>query len=160
MIHLFNAIPFRSTPGVKFFDIGIVGSNACDLVEHSGPSISPPNKDYRKQFYVHHHQIDYNRVIKGERVFELFNPQWEQPHWFVYLNENAGALQIPVGCYHRSYSGKNGSLLINHAVRDADFSAETEFVPVTIDEDFSKPFFYGLTQSELHNFITNGRLQS
>jgi hypothetical protein len=33
--------------------------------------------------------------------------------------------------FHRSYSGEDGSIVINQAIRDDEFSPETEFVPVS-----------------------------
>lgn len=41
---MFELIPyekFRDTPSVRFFDITVPGSNARDMVVHSGPAISP-----------------------------------------------------------------------------------------------------------------------
>tara|TARA_B100000700_G_scaffold309778_1_gene389430 strand:- start:76 stop:348 length:273 start_codon:yes stop_codon:yes gene_type:complete len=43
-----------------------------------------------------------------------------------------GALQIPIGTFHRSISGQNGSIVINQAIRDEKFEANTEFNPVSI----------------------------
>ena len=34
---------FRETQDVIFYDISIEGNNATDLVEHTGPAISPPD---------------------------------------------------------------------------------------------------------------------
>jgi hypothetical protein len=33
--------------------------------------------------------------------------------------------------FHRSYSGPDGSIVINQAIRDDEFNPETEFVPVS-----------------------------
>ena len=121
---------FRRTPGVHFADIGVPGSNGIDLVEHNGPSVSPPLADGAKQWYVHKCQTDNNRVIRGHRLFELYNPAWAFPHWFVFLDENSGALEIPPGCLHRSYSGNEGSVLLNHAIRTDGYDENTEFIPV------------------------------
>lgn len=64
---------FRETPSVRFHDISVEGSNGIDLVEHHGQATSPPNTRYGlKQWYYHKHQTDNNRVIKGQRLFELF----------------------------------------------------------------------------------------
>ena len=43
-----------------------------------------------------------------------------------------GALQIPVGTYHRSISNKEGSIVLNQAVRDEKFNPENEFIPVSV----------------------------
>ena len=43
-----------------------------------------------------------------------------------------GALQIPIGTYHRSTSNKEGSIVLNQAVRDEKFNPENEFIPVSL----------------------------
>ena len=71
---------FRETEDVTFYDISVPQSNASDLVIHETTAISPPDDKYdNKQFYIHYHQIDNNRVISGERTFELINFDWERP---------------------------------------------------------------------------------
>ena len=157
MIKITPARHFRSTPGVTFDDLTVPGSNGLDLVSHDGPSVSPPDRDRQPQWYVHQHQIDNNRVIHGERLFELFNPKWNDKHWFVFLTEDSGALEIPVGCYHRSYSGTAGSLLLNHAIRDDEYDENTEFVPrfLPIVDQFPT-HYYGITPTEVARFITTG----
>ena len=121
---------FRETPDVIFYDISVKNSNATDLVEHTGPAISPPDVNGDKQFYIHYHQVDHNRVLSGGRTFELINPDWSDPYHIVHLNRDSGALIIPKGTYHRSTSSIHGSIVINQAVRDKDFDHTTEFVPV------------------------------
>ena len=96
---------FRETPKVTFFDAGIELTNGCDVVIHSEEAISPPDDFKDEQYYVHNHQIDYNLVITGERTFVLINPAWDEPHHVIYLNRSMGALEIPIGTYHRSISG-------------------------------------------------------
>ena len=103
---------FRETPKVKFFDAGLEVSNGCDVVIHSEEAISPPNDFKDEQYYVHNHQIDNNLVITGERTFVLINPAWNEPHHVIYLNRSMGALEIPIGTYHRSISGKKGSIVL------------------------------------------------
>lgn len=123
---------FRETDSVIFYDISVENSNASDLVVHDGPAISPPDDVIgAKQFYIHHHQTDHNRVLSGVRTFELINPGWKYPYHIVHLNRSSGALVIPVGTYHRSISGDNGSIVINQAIRDDEFNSETEFIPVS-----------------------------
>ena len=104
---------FRETPKVTFFDASIDSSNGSDVVIHSGEAISPPDDLKDEQYYVHNHQIDHNLVITGERIFVLINPCWDEPHHVIYLNRSMGALEIPVGTYHRSISGKEGSIVLN-----------------------------------------------
>ena len=121
---------FRETPDVIFYDISVENNNATDLVEHTGPAVSPPDENGDKQFYIHYHQVDHNRVLSGGRTFELVNPDWSEPYHIVHLNRDSGALIIPKGTYHRSTSSIHGSIVINQAVRDKDFDHTTEFVPV------------------------------
>ena len=121
---------FRETPDVIFYDISVENNNATDLVEHTGPAVSPPDENGDKQFYIHYHQVDHNRVLSGGRTFELINPDWSDPYHIVQLNRDCGALIIPKGTYHRSTSSIHGSIVINQAVRDKDFDHTTEFVPV------------------------------
>ena len=127
---------FRETPDVIFYDISVEGSNASDLVIHEGPAISPPDdKVGAKQFYIHYHQTDNNRVLSGDRTFELVNRYWKYPYHIVHLNRQSGALVIPTNTYHRSVSGENGSIVVNQAIRDDLFRAENEFKPVSAAED-------------------------
>ena len=127
---------FRETKDVVFYDISVEESNASDLVVHEGPAVSPPDDSVgAKQFYVHYHQVDHNRVLKGDRTFELVNPEWKYPYHIVHLNRTSGALVIPTNTYHRSISGENGSIVINQAIRDDLFRPESEFRPVSAAED-------------------------
>ena len=121
---------FRETPDVIFYDISVDNNNATDLVEHTGPAVSPPDENGDKQFYIHYHQVDHNRVLSGGRTFELVNPDWSDPYHIVHLNRDSGALIIPKRTYHRSTSSIHGAIVINQAVRDKDFDHTTEFVPV------------------------------
>ena len=43
-----------------------------------------------------------------------------------------GALQIPIGTFHRSVSAEAGSLVLNQSFRDEAFDYATEFVPVSL----------------------------
>ena len=127
---------FRETQDVIFYDISVEESNAADLVIHDGPAISPPDDVVgAKQFYIHYHQVDHNRVVSGEITFELVNRDWKYPYHIVHLNRTSGALVIPTNTYHRSISGENGSIVINQAVRDDLFRPEGEFRPVSAAED-------------------------
>ena len=124
---------FRETEDVTFYDISITNSNASDLVIHKTAAKSPPDdKNGNKQFYIHYHQVDNNRVITGERTFELVNFKWENPYQIIRLKREDGALTIPKGTFHRSVSGLSGSIVINQAIRDDLFKAESEFKPVSI----------------------------
>lgn len=127
---------FRETESVIFYDISVEDSNASDLVVHTGPAISPPDDIVgAKQFYIHYHQTDHNRVLQGLRTFELVNPDWKYPYHIVHLNRSSGALVIPPKTYHRSISGADGSIVINQAIRDDQFDAEKEFIPVSAGQN-------------------------
>ena len=127
---------FRETDDVIFYDISVEKSNASDLVIHTGSAISPPDDIVgAKQFYIHKHQTDHNRVVSGERTFELVNFKWKYPYHIVHLNVQSGALRIPTYTYHRSVSGDTGSIVINQAVRDDDFDDKYEFIPVSAASD-------------------------
>ena len=125
---------FRQTPKVTFFDADIDKSNGSDVVIHSGEAISPPDDLQNEQYYVHYHQIDHNLVIKGERKFVLINPSWDEPHHVIYLNRSMGALEIPLGTYHRSISGKEGSIVLNQPKRDKFFDPAKEFIPQKLNK--------------------------
>ena len=121
---------FRETQDVIFYDISVEESNASDLVIHTGSAISPPDDCVgSKQFYIHGFQDDYNRVVQGERTFELVNLQWKYRYQIVHLNVHSGALIIPRGTFHRSVSGENGSIVINQAKRYEGFNPSEEFIP-------------------------------
>ena len=127
---------FRETEDVIFYDISVEKSNASDLVIHTGSAVSPPDDVVgAKQFYIHKHQTDHNRVVSGERTFELVNYKWKYPYHIVHLNVQSGALRIPTYTYHRSVSGDTGSIVINQAVRDDDFDDKYEFIPVSAASD-------------------------
>ena len=123
---------FRETPQVSFFDTGVKGSNGADVVIHHQNAVSPPNDGNFEQYYIHHHQIDHNLVIEGNRTFTLINPKWDEPHHVIFLNRPMGALEIPIGTYHRSEPGHEGSIVLNQATRDANFDPKKEFSPVSL----------------------------
>tara|TARA_B100000282_G_C31720127_1_gene485545 strand:- start:117 stop:590 length:474 start_codon:yes stop_codon:yes gene_type:complete len=126
---------FRETEDVIFYDISVEESNASDLVVHTGAAVSPPDDLVgAKQFYIHHYQDDHNRVLSGERTFELINFEWKYPYHIVHLNVHSGALIIPRGTYHRSQSGEDGSIVINQAKRYDGFDSGSEFIPVSAAE--------------------------
>lgn len=126
---------FRETEDVIFYDISVEESNASDLVVHTGSAISPPDDVVgAKQFYIHHYQDDHNRVLSGERTFELINFEWKYPYHIVHLNVHSGALIIPRETYHRSVSGEGGSIVINQAKRYDGFDSSQEFIPVSAAE--------------------------
>ena len=134
-IHFQKHRVFRETEDVIFYDISVDESNASDLVVHTGAATSPPDDMVgAKQFYIHSFQDDYNRVVSGERTFELVNFEWKYPYHIVHLNVQSGALIIPRETYHRSVSGEGGSIVINQAKRYDGFDSTQEFVPVSAAE--------------------------
>lgn len=143
---------FRETPGVHFSDIWVEGQNGLDLVHHKGQAISPPLLG-GKQWYVHAYQTDHNRVIWGQRVFELFFNGFMHPRWYVMLTPETGALEIPPGCLHRSVSCAEGSILLNHAVRTEEYDETKEFHPVfSVTASKHEPRFLG-DKEEILNFL-------
>ena len=131
-VHFKKHRVFRETQDVIFYDISVDESNASDLVIHDGPATSPPDDMVgAKQFYIHKCQDDYNRVVQGERQFELVNFDWKYPYHIVHLNRASGALMIPKLTYHRSKSGESGSIVINQSQRYEGFDSESEFIPVS-----------------------------
>ena len=136
---------FRETDDVIFYDISVEESNASDLVVHTGAATSPPPDCVGgKQFYIHSFQDDVNRVIQGERTFELVNRDWKSPYHIEHLNVHSGALFIPRGTFHRSVSGESGSIVINQATRYDGFDPNAEFYPVSTAENM-----------ELYNILKN-----
>jgi hypothetical protein len=144
-IHFKKHRVFRETEDVIFYDISVDESNAADLVVHTGAATSPPDDCVgAKSFYIHGFQDDYNRVVSGERTFELVNSSWKFPYHIVSLDVHSGALIIPRGTYHRSQSGENGSIVINQAKRYEGFDPNAEFYPVSAAENI-----------ELYNILRN-----
>ena len=45
-----------------------------------------------------------------------------------------GALEIPIGTYHRSISGKEGSVVLNQPIRDNFFDPAKEFIPQKLNK--------------------------
>ena len=45
-----------------------------------------------------------------------------------------GALEVPIGTYHRSISGKEGSVVLNQPKRDKFFNPDKEFIPQKLDK--------------------------
>ena len=134
-IHFKKHRVFRETEDVIFYDISVDESNAADLVVHSGAATSPPDDCVgAKSFYIHGFQDDYNRVVSGERTFELVNTTWKYPYHIVRLDVHSGALIIPRGTFHRSQSGEGGSIVINQAKRYDGFDSSQEFIPVSAAE--------------------------
>ena len=105
-LHFIPIHVFRKTPSVTFFDTGVPRSNGTDAVAYHGAATSPPNQDGSEQDYVHRHQVDNNLVLEGSRTFKLLNPAWDHPHHIIHLIRAMGALQIPIGTYHRSMSSE------------------------------------------------------
>jgi hypothetical protein len=146
---------FRETEGVVFSDLWIEHQNGLDLVIHRGKAVSPPNQS----FYIHYNQVDNNRVIEGARIFELIDRygQLNWNHYMVLLTPETGALQIPRGVYHRSFSCPTGSILLNQAIRYPNYNPKTEFQPVSARSDLylyncltkTEPQYVNSTRAEI-----------
>ena len=161
---------FRETSGVHFSDVWLPGQNGLDLVIHHGFAISPPNKQGtgEKTFYIHYHQTDNNRCIQGRRVFELVatKGQMQYQHYMVLLDDNIGALEILPEVYHRSVSCESGSILLNHAVRDAEYCESKEFNPTSPSQDplmreileRNKPVYVNFTKEQRNYFLENNQV--
>ena len=150
---------FRETDRVHFSDIWVPGQNGLDLVHHKARAVSPPSTGGVPHFYVHKHQTDNNRVIQGRRVFELIYGGWARIRWYVMLTPETGALEIPPGCYHRSISCPEGSILLNHAVRDEDYDETKEFHPVVVPtRSLHHPWYAGAPRAEIEQFLLDNEL--
>ena len=53
----------------------------------------------------------------------------------VHLNRSSGALVIPTNTFHRSISGKEGSIVINQSSRSEGFEHVKEFIPFSDAEN-------------------------
>ena len=147
---------FRETEGVHFSDVWVPGQNGLDLVVHRSRAVSPPSQGGVPHFYIHSHQTDHNRVIQGRRVFELIYGGWSKIRWYVMLTPETGALEIPPGCYHRSVSCSEGSILLNHAVRDEEYDETKEFFPSVVHtRTMHRPWYAGATKEEIIKFLQN-----
>ena len=160
---------FRETPAVHFSDLNVPGQNGLDLVIHHGAAVSPNhNEAGEKRFYIHQHQTDNNRCIKGYRVFELVatESQMEHDHYLVLLDDEVGALEILPRVYHRSTSCEDGSMLLNQAIRDEEYDENLEFNPTAGSQDpklqavldRNNPVYVNGTREEIDFFLENKRL--
>ena len=72
-----------------------------------------------------------------------------------------GALEIPIGTYHRSISGKEGSIVLNQPKRDKFFDSAKEFRPQKLDKISlfkarnSKPVFWVYEDNQIKRFLFN-----
>ena len=161
---------FRDTPGVLFADVFVKGQNGLDLVVHHGFAVSPPNQKGtgEKTFYKHFHQTDNNRCVMGRRVFELVatKGQMQYQHYVILLDDNIGALEILPEVYHRSVSCEEGSILLNHAVRDEEYDEQKEFNPTPPSDDpdlreilvRNKPVYVNFTKEQRAYYLETGKV--
>jgi hypothetical protein len=161
---------FRETPAVHFSDVWVAGQNGLDLVVHHSFAVSPPDNPGtgEKTFYVHRHQTDNNRCIHGRRVFELVAPDnlMQHMHYVILLDDNIGALEILPGVYHRSVSCEEGSILLNHAVRDDQYNEANEFNPTGSSDEIvlrnilrkNKPVYINFTKEQRQYFLEKGKV--
>jgi hypothetical protein len=72
-----------------------------------------------------------------------------------------GALEIPLGTYHRSISGKEGSIVLNQPKRDIFFDAAKEFIPQKLDNinlikaRKSPPVYWIFENNKIKRFFFN-----
>ena len=94
---------FRATPSVTFFDAGVPGTNGTDVAVHQGAATSPPDANGFEQYSLHQHQVDHNLVPEGQKRLPPFESCMGpvQFNHVIHLIHKMGALQIPVGTYHR-----------------------------------------------------------
>ena len=131
LLQLIPVRVFRETPKAWFFDAGVNESNSVDVFIHYKNAIFPTNDANFEQYYIHR-QIDRNLVIEGSQKFTLINPKLNEPHLVIFFKRAMGALQIPIGTYHRSESWKEGSIGLSQATRDNTFNQTKEFSPVSL----------------------------
>ena len=72
-----------------------------------------------------------------------------------------GALEIPIGTYHRSISGKEGSIVLNQPERDKFFDPAKEFIPQKLDKISlikarkSRPVYWIFENNQIKRFRFN-----
>ena len=76
-------------------------------------------------------------AISGGRTFFLIIFGWDYPFYKVRLETCGCILRIPRGTFQRSVSDKNGSIVLNQAIRDKSGTIESEF-KVTNSKDNKK----------------------
>ncbi len=101
-------------------------------------------------------------VLDGSRTFTLLNPEWDEPHHLIYLNRKMGSLQIPIGTYHQSVSGREGRIVLNQAVRDRGFDPSKEFIPISLRDRYdlrkakaAEPIFWIWDDGRLRRFTVD-----
>ena len=90
----------------------------------------------------------------------------QHQHYMVLLDDNIGALEILPGVYHRSVSCEEGSILLNHAVRDEFYDETLEFNPTTPTQDEkmrevllrNRPVFVNFTKEQREYFLEKGKV--
>ncbi len=67
-------------------------------------------------------------MIEGSRSLTLINFKWyELRIMSFFFNRPMGALQIPIETFHRSESGKEGSIVLNQLTRNELVIPKIEF---------------------------------
>ena len=72
-----------------------------------------------------------------------------------------GALEIPIRTYHRSISGKEGSVVLNQPKRDKFFDPAKEFIPQKLDKISlikarkSPPIYWIYKNNQIKKFLFN-----
>ena len=104
----------------------------------------------------------------GRRVFELVatKGQMQYQHYVILLDDNIGALEILPEVYHRSVSCEEGSILLNHAVRDEEYDEHKEFNPTPPSDDpdlreilvRNKPVYVNFTKEQRAYYLETGKV--
>ena len=90
----------------------------------------------------------------------------QHQHYVILLDENIGALEILPGVYHRSVSCEEGSILLNHAVRDDEYDESKEFNPTRPSQDTrmqeilerNKPVYVNFNKEQRDYFVKKGKV--
>lgn len=156
MSSLYRIVPLRilrRTTGVKFDEMvpsDIPKIDGIDRVIHGPNSVSPgPVNNINRPWYMHSGQDDNLMVLQGTRYVDIFEPKLKQKASFiitpdkVYKNDKLyydGPAMIvwPSGVFHRIISGDEGSISVNFASRNKNFSLKDNFNIYSLDVDTGK----------------------
>jgi hypothetical protein len=153
---------FRHTEKVDFYTLPFFKeATAVDLVVHE-PYANSPGKaqDIERPWYCHRHQVDNLLVIKGNRIVDLYYPEYGSIETFNVGHDSISKLALDnygkiiredivskglaifkwkEGVYHRVRSGEEGSISINLAIHLPELDMETNFNIYDLNIDTSEP---------------------
>ena len=127
----------QSKSGVKFLGIVPFWLNFCNFgTENSRfgtiPRILLVLNDPIRNWHPVGCSTELKHRVQGVRNICVIDHIIYQLYHVIFLNRAMGALQIPIGTYHRSESGEEGSIVLNQATRDDMFDQRKEFSPVSL----------------------------